>query len=397
MPSLSSTATPVHSPTAPLPLPDLDALPSVVAGLAARAGDHDRDASFPHEGVAAVHAAGLLTASVGTDFGGPALGVRDCARLLARLGSGDPSVALVTCMTLLVHAAQANRPTWPAEVYREVLAESADRPVLINALRVEPELGSPTRGGLPATVARRTGDDWALSGRKIYSTGSVGLRWMAVWARTDEQTPRVGAFLVRADRPGIRIEPTWDHLGLRASASHDVEFTDVAVDADAHTELTAPGTPTPPTPAQQAWQLTLPAIYLGVARSALEWLVGFLHDRVPSGLGAPLATVPRFQAAVGEIEARIVGAEEALFGLAGRIDAGDPDAYRRAGAAKLVSTRAAIEAVEQAVALVGNPGLTRHNPLQRHYRDVLCGRVHTPQDDTIVSTLGRTVLAAGRP
>ena len=45
--------------------------------------------------------------------------------------------------------------------------------------------------------------------------------------------------------------------------------------------------------------------------------------------------------------------------------------------AKLIGTRAAIAAVEQAVALVGNDGLTRKYPLERHYRDVLCSRVHT--------------------
>ena len=41
--------------------------------------------------------------------------------------------------------------------------------------------------------------------------------------------------------------------------------------------------------------------------------------------------------------------------------------------------------MEQAVALVGNNGLTRRYPLERHYRDVLCARVHTPQDDSIVA------------
>jgi alkylation response protein AidB-like acyl-CoA dehydrogenase len=46
------------------------------------------------------------------------------------------------------------------------------------------------------------------------------------------------------------------------------------------------------------------------------------------------------------------------------------------------------------VALVGNNGLTRHNPLERHYRDVLCARVHTPQDDSILSAAGRAALAA---
>nr|WP_239071436.1 acyl-CoA dehydrogenase family protein [Amycolatopsis sp. SID8362] len=365
-------------------------MPSIVAELAALAGEHDREASFPHEGVERVHAAGLLTTTVHPRYGGPGAGVLDTARLLSELGRGDPSVALVTAMTLFVHAAQGVEPTWPEEIYREVLAESAERPVLINALRVEPELGSPTRGGLPATLARRTADGWRLSGRKIYSTGSVGLRWMVVWARTDEPEPRVGGFLVRADAPGITIEPTWDHLGLRASASHDVVFTDVSVPAEAIAGLSTPDAQRPPA---LTFPLALPAIYLGVARNALDWLTGFLRNRVPSGLGKPLATLPRFQTGVGEIAARITGAEEVLFGLARRADEGDPDAAAHAGVAKVIATRLLIEAVEQAVALAGNPGLTRANPLQRHYRDVLCSRVHTPQDDAVLAGLGRSVLA----
>ena len=56
--------------------------------------------------------------------------------------------------------------------------------MLINALRVEPELGTPARGGLPKTVARAIGADddpsWSVTGRKIFSTGAEGLRFMAV-------------------------------------------------------------------------------------------------------------------------------------------------------------------------------------------------------------------------
>ena len=92
-------------------------------------------------------------------------------------------------MTLFAHALQAIEPSWPDALYRDALAESAERPVLINALRVEPELGTPARGGLPATTARRTDDGWSLTGRKIFSTGAEGLTWMNVWARTDESRP----------------------------------------------------------------------------------------------------------------------------------------------------------------------------------------------------------------
>lgn len=395
-----------------LPRADPARLPGVTAALAARAAEHDRDASFPFEGCAAVQDAGLLTATVGTRYGGPGAGLGDTVRILRALGAGDPAVALVTAMTLFTHAAEARSASWPAAAYRALLDEAAEGPALVNALRVEPELGSPVRGGLPATTARRTAGGWSLTGRKIYSTGAVGLSRMLVWARTDEDPARVGTFVVRGGSPGVTVEPTWDHLGLRASRSDDVVLDAVHVSAgDVIGLAEAGGTPgARPDPLTGAWAaLGLTALYLGVADAARDWLTGFLHERVPTSLGAPLATLPRFQTAVGEIEAALVGAGELVTGLAARIDAGaagdgtgarlpdDPgDPYRqaveRAGIAKLQGTRAAIGAVEQAVALVGNHGLSRDQPLQRHHRDVLCSRVHTPQDDSILAAAGRAAL-----
>ena len=135
------------------------------------------------------------------------------------------------------------------------------------------------------------------------------------------------------------------------------------------------------------------SLYLGVAQAARDWLVGFLNERTPTALGRPLATVPRFQTEVGEIEARLLTAADLLTGLALRFDAGDAAAARHAAAAKLVATRAAIDAVQRAVALIGNNALTRRNPLERHLRDVLCARVHTPQDDSVLTALGQAALA----
>jgi alkylation response protein AidB-like acyl-CoA dehydrogenase len=42
--------------------------------------------------------------------------------------------------------------------------------------------------------------------------------------------------------------------------------------------------------------------------------------------------------------------------------------------------------------LIGNPGLSRHNPLERHHRDVLCSRIHSPQDDMVLLGLGKAAL-----
>ena len=155
----------------------LGRLAEVTRALAANAERNDRTADFPADGIRVVHQAGLLTATVARRYGGPGGGLADTARILGALGRGDPSVALISAMTLFTHAAQAAAPTWPDDVYRAALAESVTEPVLINALRVEPELGTPARGGLPKTIApsdRATG--WSVTGRKIFSTGAEGLR-----------------------------------------------------------------------------------------------------------------------------------------------------------------------------------------------------------------------------
>lgn len=381
--------------SSPLPAPDLARLPAVTEALAARAAEHDRDASFPAEGFVLAYEAGLLTATVAARHGGPGAGLADTVRILRALGAGDPGVALVTAMTLFTHAAEARTPGWPPAAYAALLDASAIGPALVNALRVEPELGSPVRGGLPATTARRDGDHWLLTGRKIYSTGAVGLSRMLVFARTDEDPVRVGSFIVRAGSPGLTVEPTWDHVGLRASRSDDVVLDSVPVPAGDVIALDEAGDipGARPDPETGAWNaLGLTALYLGVAGAARDWLIHFLHERVPTALGAPLATLSRFQTAVGEIETALFGADTLVDTLAARIDTGDQEAADRAGAAKVLGTRAAIRAVEQAVALIGNHGLTRANPLQRHYRDVLCARVHTPQDDSVLLTTGRAAL-----
>jgi len=143
--------------------------------------------------------------------------------------------------------------------------------------------------------------------------------------------------------------------------------------------------------------LAVSALYVGVARAAQAFFLQFAHDRVPTSLGRPIATTERIQSVSGEIEAQLVGAEEILLGLAARFDAGDPSAPGRASVAKLLSSRAAITAVETAVAAIGNPALTRSNPLERHLRDVLGARPHPPQDDAALLIAGRAALARATP
>ena len=374
--------------------PSFIACASLLASeFAARASQHDRDASFPFENFEQLAEAGLLALTVPAALGGKGANASEAARVINIIGKADPSTALVLSMHYIQHLVMARSTRWPGRLSRKLARESVEGVSLINALRVEPDLGSPSRGGLPATIARKTETGWRLSGRKIYSTGAPILKWYAVWARTDEPTVRVGLFLVPAGLPGTRIVESWDHLGLRASGSHDVVFDDVLFPLDHEIDVRKPDEwQTPDFTQATVHAIFVAAIYDGVARAARDWLVQFLKTRVPSNLGAPLATLPRAQEIVGGIEARLAVNARLIESFAGDYDDGVLLSASESNIVKLTVTNNAVAVVEDALSLTSNHGLTRANPLERYYRDVLCGRVHTPQDDATRINAGRLAL-----
>ncbi len=309
---------------------------ALAADFATRAAIHDRDGSFPFENFAALQQAQLLNLTVPKEFGGQGLGYAAVSRVIETIASGDAATALVLTMHYLQHINAARSRRWPATIYERLCRESVEGIALLNAARVEPELGTPARGGLPATTAEHTANGWLLNGHKQYTTGSPILRYFIVWAKTTEAEPRVGNFLVPRHLPGICIEETWDHMGMRATGSHEETWDHMGMRATGSHDLILKNVLIPcdyaldirpltawpsPHPLQLAGvSLWLSALYQGVAKAARDWLVGYLNERSPTNLGASLATLPRFQTVVGEIEALLYASDRLIYGLANDID-----------------------------------------------------------------------------
>jgi alkylation response protein AidB-like acyl-CoA dehydrogenase len=360
--------------------------------LAETAAVYDDSAGFPFANIRLLHDAGLVALTAPVEFGGGGAGFAQAADVIRTVARGEPSTALILIMQY-INLATLPTGRWPEHLVRKVISDAVAHGALINAFRVEPELGTPVRGGLPATTAKRIEDGWSLSGRKIYSTGAEGLTYAIVWARTDETEPRVGSFLVPMTTPGLTIEKTWNPLGMRATGSHDVVLDKVRVPLDHAVDIRLPTDWETRGEGQAAWFGLLPgALYTGVAEAARDWLVHFLKHRVPTNLGAALSTLPRIQQAVGEIE-ELIAVNRRLIASATRdVDEGIPLTQSEAGLIKVVATENAIAAVEKALKLTGNHGISRNNPLERHHRDVLCGRIHSPQEDTVRLGAGRLAL-----
>ena len=363
-------------------------LEETVKRVADAAPEADRTGQFPWEGIHAVHESGLLESTVATRYGGQGASLVEVAEILAALGRGDPSVALISAMTIFNHLGQSARSHWPEGLYKRLLGEAKQGPLLLNAARVEPELGSPARGGLPATRARRTATGWSISGRKRFVTGAHGLSYFLVWAHTDETPTRVGTFIVANGLPGIHIIENWQSLGMRATGSHDVEFTEVEVPLENVVDLTGSEVAQQDNRGHAALTLALTAIYLGVAEAAQAAFIRFAHERVPTNLGHPIARTERFVNLSGEIDLLVGGARQLIFDTL-KSSAGDAEWLIRA---RLLAGRQLRDAVQLAVRGLGNPGLGADLGLERHFRDIQAVLVHAPQEDTSIAMLGRAAF-----
>jgi alkylation response protein AidB-like acyl-CoA dehydrogenase len=378
----------------PFPAPDLsdEGLAKVTAEIAQHAQEYDRTAEIPWKGLEVIHRAGLTTARIPAGRGGPDISDLDTARAVIAVGEGDPSVAIILVNTLLSAQPLAGIGRWYEPFYADFLEKSARRLTLANFAGAEPDLGASARGGLPATNVTRSGDGWLLNGRKGWVTGGRALDYLIVHvvALEDGKDPQAGFVTVPADRPGISWLDTWDHIGLRASNTHDVAFDNVELPGGAFTAVDRPATLTArPLPASL---LAHTGLYVGVARAARSAFREFTRNRVPTSLGKPIADTERIQAVAGELDLQIATAETLLYGTLLRAASGDESVTQQIPVIKTAINRAVINATQAAVAALGNPGLTRHNSLERHLRNALCIRVHPPQEDAALLAAGRRVL-----
>ncbi len=367
--------------------------------FAERAGAHDREGTFPHENISDLRAAGYLRLTVPQAFGGAGGGVFSMVLAQERLARGDGSTALAVGWHLFTIGRQADHPTWPEGARADVFRAAADG-TLINSAVSEPATGSPSRGGRPTTTATPVDGGWVLRGRKTFTTMSPALGTFVVSAAA-EGVERTASFLVPAGSPGLRIEETWDAMGMRATGSNDLVLEDVRVPAGARVEPAPQGGDGAGGAevrggATAGWNLHIPAVYLGVARAAADFAAGFAVRRRPNSLQGSIAEVPHVQVKLGEMQRQLLPAYNLLFTLARRWDrdpAARPEMTNAISACKLVVMDAALATVDMAMKVVGGAGLSRRLPLERYYRDVRPGLHNPPMEDAVITAMARQVIA----
>ena len=361
----------------------------VAAEIEPRADAANRAGTLNPADLTSLTTAGFTALPVPRAYGGHGASLRDCVAAQVAIAQANPSTALIAGMNLHVIGQQRETLSWRegkfAEYCRAIITDGA----LINSLATEPALGSPSRGQFFKTKARTVTGGYRISGQKTMATGGEYLTHMLVNLSIDDD--KTGVIRVPQAADGVRWENTWqDVLSFRASESHDVHFDNVFVEAE-HLVSISRGKPT-----VNIWfPLIMSSIYHGAAMGARNALIKYALERVPTALGRPIATLPKIQRQIGEIDLRLQAAEALLFEVAGQWQgkAEQRDQFKaRLAAAKEMVTGTALFVTDRALQVAGAVSLTAALPLERFFRDVRAGAMQPPSGDTALELIGRTAL-----
>ena len=366
----------------------LEKLGTIEQQLKENAKKVDEEATFPFENFQKLREIGYTKITLPIEDGGEGLTVYDAILLQETLASYCGSTGLAASWTIQNVGEIFENRYWDKEKLNW-FAKEVSQGATVNRAVSEFAMGSPVRGGKPATSAKKIGNQYVINGRKNYTSGAPDLNYFLVstWMEEDNQ---MGVFLVAKHTPGLRVENTWDVASMRGTGSDDLVLENVVVEKDSLVEI-----PNYTTGFKlNGWLLLIPATYLGIAQAARDYAVNFALQHSPNSIEGTIAQLPNVQALIGEMDLELTNARFTIYGVADLYN--DPtkkaNIVNEINIAKYVVTNMALSVVDKAMRIVGAKSLQRSNPLQRYYRDVRAGLHNPPMDDLTIKRLAETAI-----
>ncbi|SFM39316.1 Acyl-CoA dehydrogenase [Gracilibacillus orientalis] len=351
----------------------------------------DSEATLPKASIKDLRDENYLSLTLPKEYGGEALSLYEFLLMQEKLAEGDGATALSVGWHLGVVKELSEEKLWEPEKYDYIAKEVGGNQKLINRCATEPATGSPTRGGIPETTATLDGEEYVINGKKTFTTMALVLDYYIVTAYVKDKDA-VGSILIPKETEGLRVDKTWDTLGMRGTGSDDLILENVRVPKENLVELNDK----PKRPGPKGWLLHIPACYLGIALAARNDVIQFAKEFQPNSLDKPISEVEHVRNKVGEIDLKLLQARYFMYSVAEKWDT-YPDKrgqlMKELGAVKLVATNSANEVVDLVMRIAGGRGLSKNMPFEQYYRDVRAGLHNPPMDDMVISSLAKNAFS----
>src|SRR5271170_2239113 len=335
--------------------------------MASRSGDFkqwDRDAAQPEEFIQGLRDLGLFGLIIPEEHGGLGLSNAGYARVLSQTSSHDSSVSL----TIGAHSSIGMKGVLlfgTPEQRARYLPKLASGEMIAAFCLTESSAGSDAASIRTQAVKNGNGS-WTLNGEKIWITNGGIADLYTVFARTTSEAGKITAFIVEAGWPGVSHGHHEDKMGIRASSTTTVSFSDVKVPAE--NVLDAEG---------KGFKVAMAILNngrTGLGGGAVGGMKALitLSDRkalARKQFGEPIANFGLIREKLAQMTLECFAAESVVWMVAHYIDSGLDDYSVEAAISKVYASEAIQRAAYEALQIAAGTGFMRDAPYEQIARD----------------------------
>ncbi len=346
----------------------------------------DREHRFPEAAIAGARDLDLLGILVPPEHGGAGLDHLAFAICIEELAAACASTAVIVdvhnsvgCEPILLFGTDLQKRRWlPPLAAGEILGAFA---------LTEPASGSDAAA--LQTSARRFGDEYVLTGTKVFITNAGRAGLYIVFARTGaEKASGISAFIVPGDAPGLKVGQVFDKMGLHGSPTAELVLEEVRVPAENLLHAEGKGFQVAMR-ALDSGRIGISGQALGIAEAALSEALQFTRER--QQFGQPVAAFQGVGFMLADMATRLTAARQMTYHAAALCSAGRPFT-REASMAKLFATDAAMDIAIDCVQLAGGYGYVNDYPFERHFRDAKALQIYEGSNQIQRVVIARDLL-----
>ncbi|QCO67772.1 acyl-CoA dehydrogenase [Luteimonas yindakuii] len=333
--------------------------------IAPSAEGFDRSGEFPLDNIRLLGENGLMGIEVPTEYGGAGMDPVAYVLAMIEIAAGDAAHSTIMsvnnslfCNGILTHGTEEQKQT-----YVRAIAEGAE----IGAFALtEPQSGSDATA-MRCRAVKQDDGSYVINGKKSWITSGPVARYFVLFAVTDPDKGARGitAFLVDGDRAGFHRGKTEPKLGIRASATCEIEFQDYVARAGDVLGEEGQGFKIAMS-VLDAGRIGIASQAIGLARAAYEATLEYVKER--KAFGQPIGAFQMTQAKIADMKCKL-DASLLLTLRAAWLKGQGKRFTTEASVAKLTASEAAMWITHQAVQIHGGMGYSKEMPVERYFRD----------------------------
>jgi len=333
--------------------------------IAPSAAEFDVSGEFPLENIRLLGENGLMGIEVPAEYGGAGMDAVAYVLAMIEIAAADAAHATIMsvnnslfCQGILSYGNVAQK-----QKYVRAIAEGRE----IGAFALtEPQSGSDATA-MRCHAVREADGRFRINGKKSWITSGPVARYIVLFAMTkpEKGARGISAFLIDTEREGFHRGKPEPKLGIRASATCEIEFSDYLAKADEVLGAEGEGFKIAMS-VLDSGRIGIAAQAVGIARAAYEASVDYARER--HAFGQAIGSFQMIQAKIADMKCRL-DAALLLTLRAAWLKAQGQAFSTEAAMAKLTASEAAMRIAHQAVQIHGGMGYSKELPLERYFRD----------------------------